>query len=83
MFYRPGPGGCHVCCVVVEGFGEQREGGGTIESFDVNRIFPKTPPSAAATRRLQGGRGRVYQHAISQKARRELALVEYWFRLEV
>ena len=20
MFYRPGPGGCYVCCVVVEGF---------------------------------------------------------------
>ena len=28
VFYRPGPGGCYVCCVVVEGFGEQREGGG-------------------------------------------------------
>ena len=27
MFYRPGPGGCYVCCVVVEGFGEQGEGG--------------------------------------------------------
>ena len=22
VFYRPGPGGCYVCCVVVEGFGE-------------------------------------------------------------
>ena len=28
VFYRPGPGGCYVCCVVVEGFGEQGEGGG-------------------------------------------------------
>ena len=28
MFYRPGPGGCYVCCVVVEGFGEQGEEGG-------------------------------------------------------
>ena len=27
VFYRPGPGGCYVCCVVVEGFGEQGEGG--------------------------------------------------------
>ena len=26
MFYQPGPGGCYVCCVVVEGFGEQVEG---------------------------------------------------------
>ena len=26
MFYRPGPGGCYVCCVVVEGFGEQNKG---------------------------------------------------------
>ena len=31
MFYRPGPGGCYVCCVVVESFGEQREGGGAPE----------------------------------------------------
>ena len=29
VFYRPGPGGCYVCCVVVEGFGERGEGGCT------------------------------------------------------
>ena len=27
VFYRPGPGGCYVCCVVVEGFGERGVGG--------------------------------------------------------